>query len=170
MKVAVTGHTSGIGKACFEHFHAAGFSRTNGFDINSPDKIVEHCRDIDVFINSAHGGFGQATMLKAIFNSWRYQPKHIFNIGVDKVSLKSWELVSETYPVEKIAAHSMCEELQALARSCRITNICLGFVENYGGDIEFNDIVETIHYIYNKPYEIKRIHIGNGVKRTAVND
>lgn len=163
MKVAVTGHTSGIGKACFDHFDSIGFSRTNGYDINIPNPIIEQCQDIDIFLNVAHGGFGQSIMLRSIFNDWRYTDKHIFNIGVDKVSLKSYELVYETYAVEKLAAHAMCEELQSMPRTCKITNICLGYVENYGGNIIFENIIETIEYIHSREYEIKRIHIGGSI-------
>lgn len=170
MKVAVTGHTSGIGRACQQHYGAVGFSRSNGFDINHPDPIVELCGDADVFINCAHGGFGQAVMLRAIFDSWRYQPKHIINIGVDKVDLRSWELVHATYPVEKLAAHAMCEQLQASDRHCRITNICLGFVENYSGDIQFADIIHCIDHVLHASYEIKRINIGNGNRRVSADD
>ena len=165
MKVAVTGHTSGIGKACYEHYGALGFSRSNGFDINDPDRILDVCKDAEIFINCAHGGFGQAIMLRSIFNLWQHQHKHIFNLGVDKVSLASWELVHHTYSVEKLASHAMCEELQSMPRSCRITNICLGHVENYGGNIRFKNIIETIDYCYNTQYEIKRISIGNGNSR-----
>lgn len=165
MLVAVTGHTSGIGKACAEHYGALGFSRTNGYDVNYPQSIVEACAAADLFINSAHGGWGQATMLQAMFDSWRYQPKHIVNIGVDKVSAASWELVHTAYPIEKLAAHAMCEQLQAQDRLCRITNICLGFVENHGGDISYAHIIDAIDLCYNKQYEIRRISLGNGNQR-----
>jgi hypothetical protein len=161
MKVAVTGHTSGIGKACFEYFDSIGFSRSNGYDINNPLPIVEACKQADVFLNIAHGGFGQSIMLRSIFKEWQNEPKHIFNIGVDKVSLKSYELVHETYAVEKLAVHAMCEELQALPRKCKLTNVCLGYVENYGGDISFEHIIETIEYIHSRDFEVKRINIGN---------
>ena len=44
MKIAITGHTKGIGKACFDLFNTdnncIGFSRSNGFDI-SVNGVVE---------------------------------------------------------------------------------------------------------------------------------
>ncbi len=63
MKVAITGHKRGIGKACADLFTAdghqvVGFSRTDGFDIRDPDvrkRIVEQSMDADVFINNASG-------------------------------------------------------------------------------------------------------------------
>lgn len=157
MKVAVTGHTSGIGKACFEHFDSIGFSRTTGFNINNPTHIINNLQDSNVFINCAHGGFGQAVMLKAIFDEWRTQEKHIINIGVTKVNVRCWELVHESYSVEKLAAHAMVDQCQSLDRDCKITNLCLGVVENYNGSITYQHIIETITYILNSKYEIKEI-------------
>ena len=156
MKVAVTGHTSGIGKACFEHFDSIGFSKTNGFDINHPTHIIANLQDSNVFINCAHGGFGQAKMLKAIFDRWKDEEKHIINIGVTKVGVRSWELVHESYSVEKLAAHAMADQCQSLPRKCRVTNLCLDAVENYGGDIRYQDIIDAIEYIVNNRLEIKK--------------
>ena len=157
IKLAVTGHMSGIGQACYNHFDSIGFSRRNGYDVNKPQNIINNLDDANVFINSAHGGFGQAKMLKAIFYQWQFEEKHIINLGVSKVDVRSWELVHETYSVEKLASHAMCDQLQQLERKCRITNLCLGPVENYNGSITYENIIETILYIINRPYEIKRI-------------
>lgn len=156
MKVAVTGHTSGIGKACFDYFDSIGFSRTNGFNINNPSRIIDNLQNSTVFINCAHGGFGQATMLKAIFDEWRNQEKHIINIGVTKVDVRAWELVHESYSVEKLAAHAMADQCQSLPRKCRVTNLCLDAVENYGGDIQYEDIINAIEHIVNNRVEIRR--------------
>ena len=157
MKVAVTGHTSGIGKACFEYFNSIGFSRSNGFNNNKPTDIINSLEDSNVFINCAHGGFGQAIMMKAIFDRWRNEEKHIINIGVTKVDVRCWELVHESYSVEKLAAHAMVDQCQSLKRNCRITNLCLGVVENYNGPITYDQIIETIIYVLNSKYEIKEI-------------
>ena len=157
MKVAITGHTSGIGEACFNYFDSIGFSRSNGFNNNKPTDILNNLKDSTVFINCAHGGFGQAKMMKAIFDKWRNEQKHIINIGVTKVSVRCWELVHESYSVEKLAAHAMVDQCQSLERKCRISNLCLGVVENYNGAITYNQIINTIIYIIDKEYEIKEI-------------
>ena len=60
MKFAITGHTSGIGKAIAElcrtkGYQWIGFSRGTGYDISEDcDKIVNESSDCDVFINNAH--------------------------------------------------------------------------------------------------------------------
>ena len=158
MKFGITGHTSGIGKSLFNYFDATGFSRSNGYNVNFPENIINNLENCNIFINNAHGGFGQSKMMKAIFDKWKDEKdKHIINIGVTKVNVKTWELVHETYSVEKLAAHAMCDQCQSLKRECRITNLCLGVVENYKGLITYEQIIETILYIVKNKYEIKEV-------------
>ena len=75
------------------------------------------------------------------------------------MSARTWELVHETYPVEKLASHAMCDQLQQLDRQCRLTNLCLGTVENYNGPLSFNHIINAIEYIIITEYEILRMDI-----------
>ena len=44
MKYAITGHTSGIGKALYENYlpNAIGFSRSNGFNISTDIRKIIH--------------------------------------------------------------------------------------------------------------------------------
>ena len=57
MKIALTGHTKGIGKAIKDVLEpentVIGFSRTNGFNINNPQAIFDIAKDCDVFVNNA---------------------------------------------------------------------------------------------------------------------
>ena len=58
MKIAITGHTQGIGKRAYDRLcpDIIGFSRSNGYDItNSGDqkRIIEESKDCDIFINNA---------------------------------------------------------------------------------------------------------------------
>ena len=63
MKIALTGHTSGLGKGLYEQLGALGhevygFSTSTGFDINTEahqHKILGECVECDLFINNAYG-------------------------------------------------------------------------------------------------------------------
>ena len=63
MKIAITGHTSGLGKGLYEQLGALGhevygYSTSTGFDINDEvhrHKIIGECKDADLFINNAFG-------------------------------------------------------------------------------------------------------------------
>ena len=88
MKIAITGHTSGIGKALYNRckeqslprHEPIGFSRSNGYDINMLTKTLKqfHTRatDCDVFVNNAHDKFAQVDLLYALWEEWKDEKKH----------------------------------------------------------------------------------------------
>jgi len=89
MKIAITGHSKGIGKALFEELtkrgnHVVGYSRTNGFDISISavrDQIIAESIENDVFINNAYSSPGQYELLESLTKIWSGQNKLIVNIG-----------------------------------------------------------------------------------------
>lgn len=73
MKIAITGHTSGLGQALYNHFsknhEVIGLSRSNGYDIvTSTDCIINAVRGFDLFINNAHAGHCQGTLIKNLYD------------------------------------------------------------------------------------------------------
>jgi len=59
MKIVITGHTNGIGKALYDDLSkehdVQGFSKTNGYDISrEADRQLISMSDYDVFINNAY--------------------------------------------------------------------------------------------------------------------
>ena len=88
MKISITGHTKGIGKACFDvlsqDHDVIGFSRTNGFNITEPKKIFSASVGCDVFINNAYimDTDDQLKLFKMFFEEWKDdKDKFIVNIG-----------------------------------------------------------------------------------------
>lgn len=91
MKVAITGHTGGLGLAFFNYFvqknyQVVGFSRSNGYDISkqeSRNKILDIVKDFDFFINNAFNNWddSQFLMLSLIYDLWKDQNKTIINIS-----------------------------------------------------------------------------------------
>lgn len=62
MKIAITGHSKGIGKELYNIFDSdhqvEGFSRSNGFDIATHHKLIARSvKDCDVFVNNAWSGY-----------------------------------------------------------------------------------------------------------------
>jgi|APCry1669192269_1035402.scaffolds.fasta_scaffold03132_5 NADP-dependent 3-hydroxy acid dehydrogenase YdfG len=91
-KIAITGHTWGIGRAIFSYFRkdptniVIGFSRSNGFDISDSSKrqeIIKQSIDCDIFVNNANveDDDSQLYMLEEMFNCWEGQNKTIINIS-----------------------------------------------------------------------------------------
>jgi hypothetical protein len=91
-KVAITGHSSGIGLACFDLLDLTcngaeikGYSKSNGWNIadSGGDKIIQELIDFDpdILINNAYYPEIQTKILKDLFEEWRTKEKKIINIG-----------------------------------------------------------------------------------------
>lgn len=85
MKIAITGHTKGLGLSCFQllakNYEIIGLSSSNGYDINNTDHILNAIKTADVFINNAYSGYAQANLLEKVYTEWQYQNKIIINIS-----------------------------------------------------------------------------------------
>ena len=92
MKIAITGHTSGIGKAIYDalitSYDVIGLSRSNGYDITTDlgrSKIVDCAYDCDIFINNAfdYANYTDAQFVvgKKIFDAWHNEEKYVLNIS-----------------------------------------------------------------------------------------
>jgi nucleoside-diphosphate-sugar epimerase len=87
MKIAITGHTQGIGLALATVFQqygheVVGFSRSNGFDISEPQaRQAMLAYDVDVFINNAYHPTGQTALLKELIDRWGNTNTLIINMS-----------------------------------------------------------------------------------------
>lgn len=86
LKVAITGHTRGIGSAFADYFkdqEIHGFSRSNGWDLNSKtscEALLTNLEKFDVFINNAPTE-NQEYLFSEIYNKWQGQDKYIINVS-----------------------------------------------------------------------------------------
>lgn len=127
MLIAITGHTSGLGKSIFDKTNSIGFSRSNGYDINQPQPIVEAAKNFDVFINNAYSGFAQVGMLYNIYESWKNQDKLIVNISSN--SSDGIKNKIHPYAIHKAALDKASEQLSNLGNRCRVVNIKPGWID-----------------------------------------
>lgn len=89
LRISLTGHTKGIGKALFQTLSLShtveGFSRSNGFDISTEEgrlEILKHSYNSDVFINNAYSSNSQTELFTLFFKNWMYdENKTIINIS-----------------------------------------------------------------------------------------
>lgn len=136
MKVAITGHSRGIGKALYESLsekhECEGFSRSNGFDIEEHgDLIVQATLKSDVFINNAYSGMHQVYILNKLWKYWKRDPnKTIVNIS----SLSKYPNISSNE--SGYSAHKAALSHQAFilmfkdnSRKCRMINVNPGYVK-----------------------------------------
>jgi len=125
MKIAITGHSAGIGQALStiytEQGHeVVGISRRNGYNIRSIPRVVGMIESCDVFINNAQVGFVQTELLWEVWNRWRGQNKTIINISTQMTNnsvapREEWD----QYIIQKKAlelAHTQCQERSPLPK------------------------------------------------------
>jgi nucleoside-diphosphate-sugar epimerase len=87
MKIAITGHTAGIGR-CFAEYLAnrgheiVGLSKRDGNNIRNVSKIVAQITECDMWINNAQSGYAQTELLYKIVEAWKDDcSKMIWNIS-----------------------------------------------------------------------------------------
>lgn len=166
MKIAITGHTKGIGKACVDLFdhECIGFSRSNGFDIDkSITSIVRASKDCDVFINNAFNYHSQIKMFQEMFNAWKNDStKTIINVGSRTKYYPVGGTNSPDYTREKRALHDVVESaLFYSKKKCRVITINPGYVDTEmtkgktAPMLSATKIAETIKWCMDQPQEVE---------------
>ena len=149
MKVAITGHTSGLGAALYNKYselhQVKGFSRSNGYNINDYKTIGKAIVDYDIFINNAYNKFAQIDMINYVFSMWRNHKKTIVNIS----SLASSNFQSvltkqlSPYAVHKSALDTAVMQLQLMKKPCKVINVRPGYIDK--DNINVNALAEQIY-------------------------
>jgi NAD(P)-dependent dehydrogenase (short-subunit alcohol dehydrogenase family) len=86
MKIAITGHTHGIGKAFAEQLaergHSiVGISRRDGENIRRIPHTASLIYPCDMFINNAQTQYAQTELLYEVWKRWQDKEKYIWNIS-----------------------------------------------------------------------------------------
>lgn len=136
MKVAITGHTRGIGAALANKFQSFGYE-INGYSISQGcnigdaehrTRLIENAYDADIFVNNAFHPTGQIELLRE-FNA-TYPDKAIINISskgalVDTSLVKNPQL--QMYNTIKQNLNSVANQL--MLNGTRILNVLPGVVD-----------------------------------------
>ena len=183
MKIAITGHSKGIGKACYDllskDHDVIGFSRTNGFNIKDPKKIISASIGCDVFINNAYrmNTDDQLNLFNLFFEQWKDNPyKIIINIGSKSkyypynpnmpeltTNFRSSKGYNDT---KSELANEIYNKQLFTDKKCRITNINPGYTKtelvarlvNEVNMLSPEDVANTVKWIIEQP---KHVEIGD---------
>lgn len=140
MKIAITGHTRGIGQACAEllgHDHdIVGYSRSTGCNISDASFPTDYWSELDscdVFINNAYDQNAQLKIVRALSTRWKDQNKVIVNIGAlgEKMPENSYarkHAEFNEYCENKIEFHQAVNNIQMQNYTCRVSYILVGAV------------------------------------------
>jgi hypothetical protein len=163
MKIAVTGHTSGIGKSIYDYFlqqnnNVIGFSRSNGYDISNKEDRTRICNlseNFDIFVNNAYKNFdnSQELMLTDRLASWKDTEKIIINLS------SRWTAGNHKYCHDKMSIDTICNE--HLFSKVHLINLKPGLTDTprviteNGVKLKTKSIVDIIDFILLNKNEFK---------------
>ena len=152
MKIAITGHTKGIGKALYTTLskrghEVYGYSRSNGYDISDPtvrNLILTEIKTFDVFINNAYSATAQYTLLKESIDSWDGEKKIIINVGSKSIYADTFPNFMKPYIEDKKKQDELLRQRKLKARPHTL-NLILGLVNTQMSDMLAADKLAPEH-------------------------
>ena len=143
MKIAITGHKHGIGKAFAEQLAArgheiVGISRSDGENIRRIQHTATLIDPCDLFINNATSNFAQTELLYAVYEKWHTlaQQKWIWNIStqmtqspINNVPEGEEDLNMSLYRTQKLSLEEASKQLRHKRSNPLISVIRPGAVE-----------------------------------------
>lgn len=121
MKIAITGHSAGIGQALAEQYQKlghtiVGLSKRDGHNIRVTPRIADQIESCDVFVNNAQAGYSQTELLFEMAKRWQGTYKRIIVISTmmtqDPISSLPG-LDMDHYRVQKLALEESVKQIRA---------------------------------------------------------
>ena len=141
MKIAITGHTAGIGQALANEYaidghDIVGLSQREGNNIRNTFKICDQIEPCDVFINNAQSGYAQTELLFEIAQRWSGTGKHIIVISTmmtqDPVSVLPG-LDMDQYRVQKVTLEESVRQIRNRRLGIKVTLVRPGYIATQPG-------------------------------------
>jgi NADP-dependent 3-hydroxy acid dehydrogenase YdfG len=129
MKIAITGHTAGIGQALAEVYYGneiVGLSKRNGNNIRNIPKICDQIEPCDMFINNAQAGYSQTELLFEMTKRWQGTKKHIIIISTMMTQEPTSSLPGldmDAYRVQKIALEEAVKQIRNQHLGIKLTTV-----------------------------------------------
>jgi NAD(P)-dependent dehydrogenase (short-subunit alcohol dehydrogenase family) len=145
MKIAVTGHTKGIGKAIADLYYTdevVGFSSSNGYDLSDSttvDKIITSSINCDIFVNNAYHGTAQVDIFEKLLTHWNNDPTKTI-VNINSRTIYNPPNQRQYTADKKLLRGSAVTAIRDFNRKCRIININPGYVKT--------DMTSSVHDQY----------------------
>jgi NADP-dependent 3-hydroxy acid dehydrogenase YdfG len=129
LKIAITGHTSGIGQALAQEYlldghEIVGISKRDGNNIRNIPKVADLVEPCDIFVNNAQAGYAQTELLFEMALRWSNTKKHIIVISTimtqDPISVLPG-LDMDQYRIQKVALEQAVQQIRYRQLGVRIT-------------------------------------------------
>lgn len=150
MKIAITGHKSGIGKAfakllSIRGHEIIGITKSDGNDINDTIKILSIIEPCDMFINNAHSNYAQTELFYEVWKKWKGQRKYIWNISTVPQKFNEDDIENNLYRIQKLTLDEISKRLSLKSIWPMVTLLRPGTVS-----IKSEDIVKDMEEFYTK--------------------
>jgi short-subunit dehydrogenase len=177
-KIAIIGHTKGIGKAIADlyrkkNYTVVGLSSSNGYDLQcSQVEIMEQLDDCQLIVLNAYVGRGQMTLLKRIYGKFVFKDKKVAvitstsgtPIGMDE-DLQNTEYTD--YCENKKNLIDYIEELQQelLNKPLSVYDVCPDVVDTDMTKglwedlpkLRANEVAEAVRYCFESTFNVNKI-------------
>jgi NADP-dependent 3-hydroxy acid dehydrogenase YdfG len=177
MKIAITGHTAGIGQALAKEYcrlghEIVGISRREGNNIRNTPKICDMIEPCDMFINNAQAGYAQTELLFEIARRWSFTQKHIMIISTmmtqDPVSVLPG-LDMDHYRIQKLALEEAVKQIRNRRIGINLTVVRPGNIATSAdktvppaADVDnwASTLIEIFESVKQKKLQIAEISLG----------
>ncbi len=120
MKIAITGHTAGIGQALAQQYtqrghQIVGISKREGHNIRNTPKICDLIEPCDMFVNNAQAAYSQTELLFEMAQRWSGTGKTIVVISTMMTQHPVSQLPGldmDHYRVQKIALEEAIRQIR----------------------------------------------------------
>ena len=177
-KIAVIGHTKGIGKAIADlykrkKYEIVGLSRTTGYDLETDQrKIIEKLVDCELIVLNAYAKFGQYELLKKIYSEFHHHYKKVVvitstsgtpqgkdedNYGADyneycwhkEHLIKYISDLQEELFNKPLSVYDVCPDVVD-------TDMIKGMWEDLP-KLKADEVADTVRYCFESPFNINKI-------------
>jgi hypothetical protein len=145
MKIAITGHTGGLGLAFFNYFSQShqviGFSRSTGYTLpDDLDKIVTVAKTCDLFFNNAHVNIVQASLIKEL-----YRDVPIITSGSMAANYTGKQYFNDKRYIEDVFKGYKSNQPRLLLK--------MGYLENYQdrNSIAYSEVINAVECWIKSP-------------------
>lgn len=129
MKIAITGHSAGIGQALANEYTARGheiigLSKRDGNNIRNLPKIADQIEPCDMFINNAQAGYAQTELLFEMAQRWQHTRKHIIVISTMMTQDPTSSIPGldmDQYRIQKVALEEAVKQIRNRHLGIRLT-------------------------------------------------
>jgi NAD(P)-dependent dehydrogenase (short-subunit alcohol dehydrogenase family) len=177
MKVAITGHTSGIGQGLYNYFQERGYSvqgfdQTNGFLLpDAESQVLEQIEHYDIFINNALPVASQISLLKQLWPKWKNSDKKIIVLGSMMSQMEHVLPDAKDYQQQKQELDRLCRHLRYEGKwdqpaRCSLMILHPGFVtttliRDFGIPekmcMSVVQVVNVVDYMLNSPLQFDSV-------------